>query len=103
MVGPHPKATGMPKDAVGKFIMGMLLILLGTTVTSLAGVYSEWVLKSTKKLPFFLQNMQMNFWGVFFNGGALFVVPSVRAKVIVTFQEMYLFCFGIYFALFPSI
>ena len=53
------------------WMIGLLLILLGTTVTSLAGVYSEWVLKNTAKLPFFLQNMQMNGYGVLCNGIAL--------------------------------
>jgi hypothetical protein len=67
----------------GRWLYGMLLILLGTTVTSLAGVYSEWVLKDTKKLSFFLQNMQMNFWGVVFNAAALFALhrEEVASKV----------------------
>jgi hypothetical protein len=67
----------------GRWLFGLLLIFIGTTVTSLAGVYSEWVLKDTKKVTFFLQNMIMNFWGVVFNGGALFALhyEDVATKV----------------------
>jgi hypothetical protein len=46
----HPKPHGSSDYAIG-----VLLILCGTTVTSLAGVYSEWVLKRSNELPFFLQ------------------------------------------------
>ena len=63
--------AGVGHKGMSDWVVGLLLILLGTTVTSLAGVYSEWVLKNTARLPFFLQNMQMNGYGVLCNGVAL--------------------------------
>ena len=65
---------------MSSWAFGMLLILLGTTVTSLAGVYSEWVLKRQKNLNFFLQNMQMNGYGVLLNGLALLVVNGAELR-----------------------
>ena len=47
---PHPAASHH------NYLKGILLVMVGTTITSLAGVYTEWVLKRHKSVNFFKQN-----------------------------------------------
>ncbi len=52
---------------------GITLTVIGAGVTSLAGVYSEWVMKRRVMHSFALQNLQLYGFGILFSGGALWI------------------------------
>lgn len=56
-----------------EFFVGITLTVIGAGVTSLAGVYSEWVMKRRVMHSFALQNLQLYGFGILFSGGALWI------------------------------
>jgi len=55
------------------YALGLVLVFSAVLISSLAGVYTEWVLKRKREDSFFLQSAYLYFWGVVFNAVALFL------------------------------
>jgi len=53
--------------------VGLVLILLYSFLSGLAGVYTEYILKRSNELPLSLQNILLYVFGVGINGGCYFV------------------------------
>lgn len=56
--------VGSAAPSVSSYVIGIGLTLALTTISSSAGVYSEWILKRRFKQSFFLQNGQLYAYGV---------------------------------------
>jgi len=54
-------------------VMGLLLILIYSFLSGLAGVYTEYILKRSNDLSLSLQNILLYVFGVGINGGSYFV------------------------------
>lgn len=54
-------------------LMGLLLILIYSFLSGLAGVYTEYILKRSDDVPLSLQNILLYVFGVGINGGTYFV------------------------------
>jgi UDP-sugar transporter A1/2/3 len=69
------------------YYLGVLLCVIASTISSAAGVYSEWILKRQMEQNFFLQNGQLYAYGVLFNGITLWfknreeILQRVRSLV----------------------
>jgi UDP-sugar transporter A1/2/3 len=71
----HGKASSgslAPWDAIKSYLVGVGLVILGTSITSLAGIYTEWVLKRNSQINFFKQQVLLYFFGSLFNSIVLF-------------------------------
>lgn len=53
--------------------VGLVLILLYSLLSGMAGVYTEYILKQSNELPLSLQNILLYVFGVGINGGSYFV------------------------------
>jgi drug/metabolite transporter (DMT)-like permease len=58
------------------YYVGVLLCVIASTISSAAGVYSEWIMKRQMEQNFFLQNGQLYAYGVLFNGITLYLKNS---------------------------
>lgn len=56
-----------PRD----FSVGILLVLIGVTISSCASVFTEWTFKRKSDCPFMWQNVMLYVYGILFNGFAL--------------------------------
>lgn len=54
-------------------LIGLVLILIYSSLSGLAGVYTEYILKQSSDLPLSLQNILLYVFGVGINGGSYFV------------------------------
>lgn len=58
-----------PRD----FAFGLVLVLVGVTISSCASVFTEWAFKRKSDCPFMWQNVMLYIFGILFNGFALLV------------------------------
>ena len=77
---PHPAAEHHD------YLKGVILVLVGTTITSLAGVYTEWVLKHHRKVNFFKQNMISGAYSVVCNFFAFLLIHPASTLSTMTTQ-----------------
>uniref|UniRef100_A0AAV1VB47 Uncharacterized protein n=1 Tax=Peronospora matthiolae TaxID=2874970 RepID=A0AAV1VB47_9STRA len=55
---------------------GVLLVLVGVTLSSCASVFTEWAFKRKSECPFLWQSLQMYSFGVLFNTAGVLLVES---------------------------
>ena len=58
------------------FGLGVLLVLVGVTLSSCASVFTEWTFKRKSDCPFLWQNLQMYAFGIVFNTAGVVLVES---------------------------
>ncbi|CAI5716036.1 unnamed protein product [Hyaloperonospora brassicae] len=58
------------------FGLGVLLVLVGVTLSSCASVFTEWTFKRKSDCPFLWQNLQMYVFGIAFNTAGVLLVES---------------------------
>ncbi|OWZ16987.1 hypothetical protein PHMEG_0009144 [Phytophthora megakarya] len=57
-------------------IIGVMLVLVGVTLSSCASVFTEWAFKRKSNCPFLWQNMQMYVFGIIFNTAGVLLVEG---------------------------
>ncbi|POM77654.1 UDP-Sugar transporter, partial [Phytophthora palmivora] len=57
-------------------IIGVMLVLVGVTLSSCASVFTEWTFKRKSSCPFLWQNMQMYVFGIIFNTAGVLLVEG---------------------------
>ncbi|RQM17065.1 hypothetical protein KXD40_008207 [Peronospora effusa] len=57
-------------------ILGVLLVLVGVTLSSCASVFTEWAFKRKSNCPFLWQNIQMYVFGIIFNAAGVLLVEG---------------------------
>ncbi|KAG3089579.1 hypothetical protein PI124_g17421 [Phytophthora idaei] len=57
-------------------VIGVLLVLVGVTLSSCASVFAEWAFKRKSSCPFLWQNMQMYVFGILFNVAGVLLVEG---------------------------
>eukprot|EP00644_Phytophthora_capsici_P016762 jgi/Phyca11/122342/e_gw1.47.362.1 len=57
-------------------VIGVLLVLVGVTLSSCASVFTEWAFKRKSSCPFLWQNIQMYVFGIIFNVAGVLLVEG---------------------------
>jgi UDP-galactose transporter len=68
----HVQGNLEPWEAVGSYEIGVGLVVVGTSITSFAGIYTEYVLKRHQETDFFKQQVLLYIYGALFNAILLF-------------------------------